>query len=76
VAAEDEATAQALLGLALAGARGPIYIDLVDGKSALRRWLEGRGFAPQRPFTRMVYGGAMTIGDVARTMAVAGPELG
>ena len=76
VAAEDEDTAQALLGLALAGVRGPIYIDLVDGKSALRRWLEGRGFAPQRPFTRMVYGGAMTIGDVTRTMAVAGPELG
>ena len=76
LAAEDEETAQSLLGLALAGVRGPIYIDLVDGKSALRRWLESRGFSPQRPFTRMVYGGAMTIGDVARTMAVAGPELG
>jgi GNAT superfamily N-acetyltransferase len=76
VTAEDEDTARALLGLALAGARRPIYIDLVDSKSALRRWLEGRGFTAQRPFTRMVYGGAMTIGDVARTMAVAGPELG
>jgi len=76
VAAEDEDTAQALLGLALAGVRGPVYIDLVDSKSALRRWLEGHGFAPQRPFTRMVYRGAMMIGDVARTMAVAGPELG
>jgi GNAT superfamily N-acetyltransferase len=76
VAAEDEATARALLGLALNCIQGPIYIDLVDGKSALRQWLEGLGFAPQRPFTRMVHGGGARIGDVERTMAVAGPELG
>ena len=76
VVAEDEATAQALLGLALTGAPGPIYIDLVDSKSSLRRWLEGRGLAPQRSFTRMVHGSAMRIDDVAHTMVVAGPELG
>ena len=76
VAAEDEGVAKALLGRALARVRGPIYIDLVDDKSALRRWLEGRGFAPQRPFTRMGFGHAKMIGDLARTMAVAGPELG
>ena len=64
------------MGRALARVRGPIYIDLADDKSALRRWLEGRGFAPQRPFTRMGFGRAMTIGDLARTVAVAGPELG
>lgn len=76
LAAEDEVTAQALLGRALTGTRGPIYIDLADSKSALRRWLQGLGFAPQRPFTRMVYGRATRFDDPARTMAVAGPELG
>jgi len=76
LAAEDEATARVLLGLALTGTHGPIYIDLADSKSALRRWLEDHGFAPQRPFTRMVYGRAMRFDDFARTMAVAGPELG
>jgi GNAT superfamily N-acetyltransferase len=76
LAAEDEATAQALLGLALTGTDGPIYIDLADGKLVLRRWLEDHGFAPQRPFTRMVYGRGMRFDDVVRTMAVAGPELG
>jgi GNAT superfamily N-acetyltransferase len=76
LAAEDEATARALLGLGLAGTHGPIYVDLADGKSAVRRWLEDHGFAPQRPFTRMVYGRALRFDDAARTMAVAGPELG
>jgi GNAT superfamily N-acetyltransferase len=76
LAAEDETTARALLELALTGTDGPIYIDIADSKSALRRWLEGYGFAPQRPFTRMVYGQAMRFDDVLRTMAVAGPELG
>ena len=74
LAAEDEATAQALLGLALTGTQGPIYVDLADSKSSLRRWVQAHGFAPQRPFTRMVYGRAMSFDDVARTMAVAGPE--
>ena len=76
MAADDGGVAQALLGRALARVRGPIYVDLADDKSALRRWLEGRGFAPQRPFTRMGFGRAMTIGNLARTVAVAGPELG
>ena len=74
--AEDEATAQALLRLALIGTRGPIYIDVADSKTALRQWLQDHGFAPQRPFTRMVYGRATRFDDLARTMAVAGPELG
>jgi GNAT superfamily N-acetyltransferase len=74
--AEDEATAMALLGIALISTRGPIYVDLADSKSALRRWLQDQGFAPQRSFTRMVYGRAARFDDSARTMAVAGPELG
>jgi GNAT superfamily N-acetyltransferase len=76
LAAEDEAIARALLGLALTDTHGPVYIDVADSKSVLRRWLEDHGFASQRPFTRMAYGCAMRFDDVARTMAVAGPEFG
>lgn len=74
--ADDDTTALALLERALAAARGPIYIDVADSKSTLRRWLQNHGFTPQRPFTRMVHGSLVEFGDVARTMAVAGPELG
>jgi GNAT superfamily N-acetyltransferase len=76
LAAEDEATARALLEAALNGTSGRIYIDLADSKAALRQWMESHQFTPQRPFTRMVYGRAERFDDVARTMAVAGPELG
>jgi GNAT superfamily N-acetyltransferase len=74
--ADEDTTALALLERALAGTRGPIYIDVADSKSTLRRWLQDHGFAPQRPFMRMVHGSVVEFGDVARTMAVAGPELG
>jgi GNAT superfamily N-acetyltransferase len=76
LAAADEGTAQALLGLALNRTDGPIYIDVADSKSSLRRWLQNHGFAPQRPFMRMVYGSTTRLDDSVRTMAVAGPELG
>jgi GNAT superfamily N-acetyltransferase len=77
VAAEDEGAAQALLGVALNNVQGPIYVDLLDDKSALRRRLTVLGFTPQRKFTRMVHGGfTVQTGDLARTMAIAGPELG
>lgn len=74
--ADDHPTALALLERALAGTHEPIYIDVADSKSALCRWLQDCGFAPQRPFMRMVRGSVVEFGDVARTMAVAGPELG
>jgi GNAT superfamily N-acetyltransferase len=74
--AEDDATARALLGRALDALNGPIYIDLADAKNAIRRWLETRGFAPQRPFTRMLRQRRESFDDPLRTYAVAGPELG
>jgi GNAT superfamily N-acetyltransferase len=76
VAAEDEVVAQALLRRALEGSEGAHYIDVADDKSVLREWLEAQGFAPQRHFVRMIYGRASSCGDLARTMAVAGPEFG
>ena len=38
-------------------------------------WLQGVGFEAERPFTRMVRGGAPP-GDAARLVLMAGPELG
>jgi GNAT superfamily N-acetyltransferase len=73
--AEDDATARALLARALM-VQGPIYIDLADAKAEIRAWLEAQGFAPQRPFTRMVYGTRTGFDDPTRTFAVVGPEFG
>jgi GNAT superfamily N-acetyltransferase len=74
--ADDDAIAQALLARALDGIDGPLFVDLADGKAALRSVLEARGFTALRPFTRMVYGSALRFDDAARTFAVAGPEFG
>jgi GNAT superfamily N-acetyltransferase len=74
--AEDDAVAEALLLRGLSATQGPIYIDLADAKTDLRRMLETRGFSAQRPFTRMVHRRAESFDDPTRTYAVAGPELG
>lgn len=74
--AEDAATAQALLTRAIAAITGPIFIDLVDSKTAIRAFLEAQGFAFTRPLTRMVLGKASAFDDGARTFAVVGPEFG
>jgi hypothetical protein len=74
--AEDDETAKALLTHALRIVPGPVLIDLADSKTAVRRWLEGCGFTPQRPFTRMLYGRSTRFDDGLRTYAVIGPEFG
>jgi GNAT superfamily N-acetyltransferase len=74
--ADDAAIAQALLARALAAIDGPVYVDLADAQASVRAWLEGLGFAAQRPLTRMLYRRSQSFDDPARTFAVAGPELG
>ena len=74
--AEDDATAQALLAHSLGRIDGPVYIDLADAKSNVRRWLEASGFSSQRPFTRMLLGRNRSFDDSRRTFAVIGPEFG
>jgi len=74
--AEDAATAHALLTRAIAAITGPIFIDLVDSKTAIRSFLEAQGFAFTRPLTRMVHGSASAFDDGTRTFAVVGPEFG
>lgn len=74
--AEDDATAQALLARALRSIDGQAYIDIADAKTDTRAWLEALGFAPQRPFTRMLHGRSTGFDDGRRTYAVIGPEFG
>jgi GNAT superfamily N-acetyltransferase len=74
--ADDDATAKALLKHALRTVSGPAFIDLADQKAAIREWLETCGFAPQRPFMRMLYGLSAGFDDGRRTYAVIGPEFG
>jgi GNAT superfamily N-acetyltransferase len=74
--AEDDAVAGALLERALSRIGGTVFLDLVDAKTGVRAWLEAAGFAPQRPFTRMLLGRRESFDDVGRTFAVIGPELG
>jgi GNAT superfamily N-acetyltransferase len=74
--AEDDETAIALLAHALSALGGTVYVDIADTKAGVRAWLESSGFAPQRPFTRMLLGRAQSFDDVTRTFAVIGPEFG
>lgn len=74
--AENEATALALLARGLEAQRGPIFIDVVDAKAGIIAWLREKGFASQRPLTRMLQRRHEAFDDGMRTFAVAGPEFG
>jgi len=76
--ARDEEAALVLLNAALAGVRAPIYVDIADHAPALQAWAQARGFAFQRPFTRMVHGegAGPAPGEAGLVFCPAGPELG
>ncbi len=81
--ADDADVAPALLSAALARLRDEgrtgrdIVVDLRLGQAGLAAWLRSCGFAPERPFTRMVgRAGHRAPGHEARVALVAGPELG
>jgi GNAT superfamily N-acetyltransferase len=74
--ADHDAIACALIARALDALDGPLFIDFADDKTAVRSFLEARGFAAVRPFTRMLYGTLARFDDPARTFAVVGPEFG
>ena len=75
VVASEPAVALSMIDYALGRAPGPIVLDLVDLRPGLRSALEGRGFAPQRTFSRMFYRRAEPFGDPNFAIAIAGPEL-
>ena len=74
--ADNDDIACALAARALDRLDGPVFVDLADAKSALRSYLDARGFTVARPFTRMLYGASTRFDDAARTYAVVGPEFG
>ncbi|HXZ00196.1 MAG TPA: GNAT family N-acetyltransferase [Stellaceae bacterium] len=65
-----------LLAEAIAGANGPVFLDLMDPWKSLAPLLETRGFRRQRPFRRMALGRNTLPGDAARLVCAAGPEFG
>jgi GNAT superfamily N-acetyltransferase len=81
--ADDADAAKGLLAAGLdalrrrsVGEPPTVIVDLRDGQPELQAWLEARGFAFERPFTRMVHGVDRAPGDPTRVVLVAGPELG
>ena len=74
--AGDEATATALLAVALRSVTAPVFLDMPSPHAGLSAWLSASGFSVQRPYTRMLLGRSRPFNDVQRLFAIAGPELG
>ena len=74
--ADDPDTAAALLEYAAGTVAAPVYIDVMDDKTALIDRLKATGFVHERPYTRMMLGRSESFQNLPRTFAVAGPELG
>ena len=74
--AQDEATAIALLGHAIARQSGPLLIDVLDRHTRVAQALARHGFSIQRPYTRMTLDRPTPFGDARIMIAIAGPELG
>lgn len=74
--ADTDEDARALMAAALDYFDEPVFVDVPDRHAALVAMLQDGGFTAQRPFRRMFKGEADGFGDIARTYALAGPELG
>ena len=68
--------AQRLLAEALVGASGPVSIDVPDRQSDFLDVLQGAGFEPVRPFTRMMRGRPRRPAIWRPAIAIVGPEFG
>ncbi len=76
LSAPDAATAGALLNDLLGRIAGPVFIDAYNDQVEFAAHLAALGFTRQRGFERMMRGGIRPFGDLARSFAAAGPELG
>lgn len=74
--ADSEVGAHALIAAALGHFSEPVFVDVPDRHTGITDVLAERGFTPQRPFRRMFKGDGRGFGDIDRTFALAGPELG
>jgi GNAT superfamily N-acetyltransferase len=78
IVATDQAVAQRLVCAALphVPVERPVVVDAAIPQEGWQAWLEGLGFAEQRPFTRMYRGHAASRGWAAGLFAIIGPEFG
>jgi len=76
VIAGSEETAAALAAWAAARLPSPVIVDALERHSSFAAWLASHGFQKERPYTRMALGRDTLFGEPARTIAIAGPELG
>jgi hypothetical protein len=74
--AQSPLVARLLLAQALVDADGPVSIDVPDEQTEFLEMLQDAGFAPLRPFTRMLQGPPEALGDMSTCFAIAGPEFG
>ena len=74
--AADEAMAIDLLGAALAGIEGPVFLDAADARSVLADFIRAKGLVRQRGFVRMSLGEKFDFDGNGRAMVIAGPEYG
>jgi hypothetical protein len=72
----DIATALAARALAQLSEGTPVSLDVPDGQGLFRQRLLEAGFAPLRPFTRMLRRNSAAPAEAGLTFAIAGPELG
>ena len=73
--ARDAEVAATLAARAISACGMPVSIDVPDGQQAFRQRLTDAGFAPLRPFTRMLRAD-LAMPAAGRTFAIAGPEMG
>jgi GNAT superfamily N-acetyltransferase len=76
IAADSEEVAAALVQHACSRIEGPVLLDALDMHERFARWIFSQGFYKERPYTRMALDRDGLFGDPARTLAIAGPELG
>ncbi len=74
--ARQTTTAVALLAEGLDAVGGAVVVDVPEGAAGVAAHLAGRGFAPERPFVRLVHGTDELAGAPELVHAIAGPELG
>jgi hypothetical protein len=76
IVADGEETAAALAAWAASRVPSPVIVDALQRHEAFAGWLAAHGFAKERPYIRMALERDALFGDPARTIAIAGPELG
>ena len=77
VVAREQQTARQLVAACLSRQAGQRFIlDAAEHAPDWRAWLAARGFAEQRPFTRMFYRGNPYPGLPQQQFGILGPEFG